>query len=39
MKKILLSALGLTIVPLIGYLITKSRKKATKGESKLYVGI
>ena len=39
MKKILYTALGLTIVPLIGYILSKSHRKKKKEQSKLYVGI
>lgn len=39
MKKIILSAIGLTIIPLIGYFISKSQRKVKKNQSKLYAGI
>lgn len=39
MKKLIFSAVGLTLVPIIGFLISKARSKQSKPKPRLYVGI
>ena len=39
MKKAILVALGVTLVPLIGYLISKSSRREKRYSTQLYVGI
>lgn len=39
MKKSVLAALGITLVPLIGYIISKTGRQSKKHSPQLYVGI